>query len=82
MTCLMLSSMPLNVPERPIPSGVVSIGAATAWGLLLLIGGIVAAWQASWESGMLAAAIAVAALVYDKFGKHHTVLGTHQHGIV
>ncbi|MBX2820196.1 MAG: UbiA-like protein EboC, partial [Rhodothermaceae bacterium] len=62
-------------PERPIPSGKVSIGAATAWGLLLLIGGIVAAWQASWESGVLAAAIAVAALVYDKFGKHHTILG-------
>jgi len=62
-------------PERPIPSGQVSLGAATGLGLGLLAIGILAAFQVSRLSGLLAIAIAAAALLYDKWGKHQSILG-------
>ena len=62
-------------PERPIPSGRISMTGAVVFGLVLLFGGILAASLASWQSGVIAAAIAVAALLYDKFSKHHTFFG-------
>ena len=62
-------------PERPIPSGVVSVLDASMFGIFLFIGGIAAAWQSSWESGLLAVLIAFAALLYDKFSKHQTLWG-------
>ena len=62
-------------PERPIPSGVVSVGEATVLATALLIFGIVCALVVSVVSGVLAAAIAGAAVVYDKWGKHHDYLG-------
>ena len=62
-------------PERPIPSGQASLSGAVVFGLLLLVVGILAAWQVSWKSGVLAAGIALAAVLYDKFSKHHTFWG-------
>ena len=62
-------------PERPIPSGRASLSGAVGFGLILLTGGVVAAWQADWISGVIALGIAIAALVYDRFGKHHTLFG-------
>jgi len=62
-------------PERPIPSGRASRQGAILLGSLLLLVGIVAAFQVSWLSAILAPSIAVAALLYDAFGKHHPVLG-------
>lgn len=62
-------------PERPIPSGRVPMAGAVIFGLVLLIGGILAAWQSDWVSGVVACCIAVAALIYDKFGKHYTIWG-------
>ncbi|WP_242919978.1 UbiA-like protein EboC [Pontibacter liquoris] len=62
-------------PERPIPSGVVTVKGASALGAILLIGGIVAAWQVSVLSAILAAAVALLALLYDWKGKHQNVLG-------
>jgi 4-hydroxybenzoate polyprenyltransferase len=62
-------------PERPIPSGLVEIQEASLLGSLLLLTGICAAFFVSMLSGVLAAAIAVAALVYDKWGKHQAFLG-------
>ncbi len=62
-------------PERPIPSGTVSITAAGVFGAALLGGALFIAWRWSPLSGMIAAAIAVAALFYDRIGKHHAVLG-------
>lgn len=62
-------------PERPIPSGSVSMTAAAVFGAVLLIGAVFAAWRWSPLSGTVAAATAVAALVYDGIGKHHSVLG-------
>lgn len=62
-------------PERPIPSGQVPMAAAVALGLVMLVIGVMAAAQVSALSFGLAVAIALAALLYDKFSKHHTFLG-------
>ena len=62
-------------PERPIPSGIVTVKGASALGAILLIGGILAAWQVSALSAILALAVALLALLYDWKGKHHPVLG-------
>ncbi|GHA79368.1 UbiA-like protein EboC [Pontibacter akesuensis] len=62
-------------PERPIPSGKASLAGATILGLVLLIGGILAAWQVSDVSALIALAVALLALLYDWKGKHHTFLG-------
>lgn len=70
----------LERPERPIPSGLITKGQAALVATLLLVGGIFAAAQVHTQgllsaSGLLAAATAVAAVVYDKWGKHHSFLG-------
>lgn len=62
-------------PERPIPSGLISRTEGALLGGILLFIGIVAALWVSALSGVIAIAIAVAALVYDKWGKHHNFLG-------
>jgi 4-hydroxybenzoate polyprenyltransferase len=62
-------------PERPIPSGRATLRGATTLGIALLLTGIAAACIVSAKSGIIATAIATLALVYDKFGKHHSILG-------
>lgn len=62
-------------PERAIPSGRASRTGATIFGLSLLVIGIGAAALASWQSGGIAAFIAIAAILYDRYGKHHALLG-------
>lgn len=62
-------------PERPIPSGVVSLGEAALSGGLLLLSGIFLAFLISNTAGLLAVTIAIAALVYNKWGKHQFFLG-------
>ncbi len=63
-------------PERPIPSGLISEKEGAILGTTLLIIGVAAALLFSvYPSGIIAFAIAVAALVYDKWGKHHSFLG-------
>lgn len=62
-------------PERPIPSGRASLSVAIALGLTLLAIGIASAAMVSGLSAALATAIALTALVYDKWGKHHTWFG-------
>lgn len=66
-------------PERPIPSGVVTQTGAAIWGGLLLTGGVLAAavvHQVVFSpSLLLAIAIAVSALIYDKWCKHHFIAG-------
>ncbi len=62
-------------PERAIPSGAVSIMEATVLGIILLVIGLLAAFAFSVWSGLIAFLILVFALVYNKFGKHHTFLG-------
>jgi 4-hydroxybenzoate polyprenyltransferase len=62
-------------PERPIPSGVVSRRAAGLFAALLLSLGVLAAWQVSSTSGYVAAAVALAVVLYDGVGKHHALIG-------
>jgi 4-hydroxybenzoate polyprenyltransferase len=62
-------------PERPIPSGSVSLAAAAVFGAALLGGGVFIAWRWSTLSGAIAIATGASALLYDAAGKHHAVLG-------
>lgn len=62
-------------PERAIPSGAIRIKEAFTLGIILLALGITAAFTYSLISGIIAFMIASLALIYDKFGKHHTFLG-------
>jgi 4-hydroxybenzoate polyprenyltransferase len=62
-------------PERPIPSGQVSVTKAGILAGSLLLLGIVAAWQVSLTSGLLALSVALLALLYDSWGKHQLVFG-------
>ncbi|HRO47641.1 UbiA-like protein EboC [Agriterribacter sp.] len=67
-------------PERPIPTGLISKNAAALWGTVLLLGGIAAAAAVHTtglfsSSALIAIAIAVCAVVYDKWMKHNSFLG-------
>jgi hypothetical protein len=62
-------------PERAIPSGVVSLREATLLGIFLLLWGIGFAFSYSNHAGALAAAIACAALLYNKVSKHYAFVG-------
>lgn len=62
-------------PERPIPSGRASRRGGALFGCVLLVGGIVAAYQAGAVSALLAALIAGAAVLYDARTKHYSVIG-------
>src|SRR5690242_9394824 len=62
-------------PERPIPSGEVSLKNAVLLGSILLLIGVITAAFVNSLSLLLAILVAVAALVYDKFSKPHSILG-------
>jgi 4-hydroxybenzoate polyprenyltransferase len=62
-------------PERPIPSGRATLGGAITLGVVLLLVGICSAFTVSITSGIIATIIAILALLYDKYGKHHPILG-------
>jgi 4-hydroxybenzoate polyprenyltransferase len=62
-------------PERPIPSGEVTVLEAAVLGGLLLVLGIISASLCGFVSGLIAFMIAAFALLYDKAAKHHPVLG-------
>lgn len=62
-------------PERAIPSGAITIREAWVLGSVLLIIGVLFALSFSLFSGIIAFSIAVAALIYDKFSKHYSLLG-------
>ena len=68
-------------PERPLPSGRASLSGAILLGTGLLFIGIVAAAMVSNLSAILAAVVAITALLYDKYGKHQTVLGPLNMGV-
>jgi 4-hydroxybenzoate polyprenyltransferase len=62
-------------PERPIPSGLITVNEATVLATALLVTGIGLALICNPISFMLAIMIAIAAVVYDKWGKHNNFLG-------
>lgn len=62
-------------PERPIPSGQVSIGKASLLAIGYLIVGIIAGFLVNGLTGYLAVMIAGFVLLYDRFTKHNLLLG-------
>jgi 4-hydroxybenzoate polyprenyltransferase len=62
-------------PERPIPSGMVSLTEATAFGTLFFGIGIGAAALFQTESLIIAILIVLACLSYNRWAKHYTVWG-------
>ena len=62
-------------PERPIPSGEVPITYAGILAVVLLLTGILAAWQVSVMSGTIALVVAILSVIYDAWGKHQLILG-------
>jgi 4-hydroxybenzoate polyprenyltransferase len=62
-------------PERPIPSGLIRKREALILGLCLLTAGVIFAFLTSITSGAIAVTIAVAAVIYDKWAKHHAFMG-------
>jgi 4-hydroxybenzoate polyprenyltransferase len=62
-------------PERPIPSGRVSVSAAAWLGGGLLTLGVLAATAATATAGAIAIAIVACILLYDSWGKRHDVIG-------
>ncbi|GAA4438504.1 hypothetical protein GCM10023188_33990 [Pontibacter saemangeumensis] len=62
-------------PERPIPSGRASVSGAATLGAILLAVGVLAAWQVSGLSALIALAVAFLSLLYDWKGKHQNILG-------
>jgi len=62
-------------PERPIPSGKVTVDQAMVLGFFLLLLGCFAAFFNHSISGIIAVLIAVLAVTYDAYGKHHFFLG-------
>ncbi|MCC7042479.1 MAG: UbiA-like protein EboC [Acidobacteria bacterium] len=62
-------------PERPIPSGRVTVGAAAMLGTSLLAGGVGAAAAAGPIPAAIAAAIVLAVVLYDAWGKRHPFIG-------
>ncbi|PJZ80790.1 UbiA-like protein EboC [Leptospira meyeri] len=62
-------------PERPIPSGKVSKRSAFFFGSILLLLGITFSFLYQAQSGWIALFIVFAILTYNRFAKHHSVLG-------
>jgi len=55
--------------------GIISVNEAAWQGIILLLAGIFAAFMVNPISGIIATIIAVAAVIYDKWGKHSSLLG-------
>ena len=62
-------------PERPIPSGKIPVKAAGVFGISLLFAGILSATLYSFESGVIAIVVALLTVIYNRFAKHHQILG-------
>jgi 4-hydroxybenzoate polyprenyltransferase len=72
-------------PERPIPSGLIRESSAGLFGIILLLLGITSAAFSKPQlfslSTMIAGAIAIAAVLYDRWLKHHGFFGPLTMGI-
>lgn len=62
-------------PERPIPSGMISVAEATAFGTLFFAIGVGAAALFQRESLVIALVIVLACISYNRWAKHYTVWG-------
>lgn len=62
-------------PERPLPSGRASMRGAVGLGSALFLLGVVAAWWVDLSAVLIATAIVLMCLIYDRWAKHHSVTG-------
>ncbi|MDH5825704.1 UbiA-like protein EboC [Sphingobacterium sp. SG20118] len=62
-------------PERPIPSGLISERGATIFGAIFFLIGVGTATFIGATTTVLAISIMVACLLYNKWAKHHAILG-------
>lgn len=62
-------------PERPIPSGKVSVRQATLFGSFFFTLGLLAAFMVNVSAGSIALFIVIAALFYNKWAKHQLLIG-------
>lgn len=62
-------------PERPIPSGLISLSAATVFGSACFLIGIISAYFVGSLSFILSICITLACLVYNKWAKHNSLFG-------
>lgn len=65
----------INRPERVIPTGRVGLTEAKILGTSLFAIGLSSAFLVSTISGIIATSIILLALSYDKYAKHHKVIG-------
>lgn len=68
-------------PERPIPSGLISVQSAAIFGGILLNLGVLCSFLVGPVSGMLAVALGLFILLYDAVGKHHSFFGPLNMGV-
>lgn len=62
-------------PERPIPSGKVKKSNAALMAGLLILFGVLAAFQVNLWSGFIALSVGLLAVLYDAWGKHQAIFG-------
>ncbi|MCM4168886.1 Protoheme IX farnesyltransferase [Arenibacter antarcticus] len=62
-------------PERPIPSGLVSLKSAAIFGGSLMALGFLAAFWIGLTTGVVALSLGLSILLYDALGKHHAFFG-------
>lgn len=71
----------LERPERPIPSGLISLRSAIVFGSLCFATGLFAAGFCQPVSLLLALSITIACLTYNKWSKHHPFWGPFNMGV-
>ena len=65
----------LERPERPIPSGIIPRSHAGIFGAILLLGGVVSAYQVNTISALIALLTAILVLLYDAWSNDHPFFG-------
>ncbi|MCK0144980.1 UbiA-like protein EboC [Arenibacter sp. F26102] len=68
-------------PERPIPSGLISVKSAAIFGGVLMNLGVLSAFLVSSVCGIIAFSLGLAILLYDALGKHHSFFGPLNMGV-
>ena len=68
-------------PERPIPSGLVSVRSAAIFGGVLMNLGVLFSFLVGTVSGMVAITLGLSILLYDALGKHHSFFGPLNMGV-
>ena len=68
-------------PERPIPSGKITTPFAILIGIILNIIGVGCCFLTNQICGLIGALIAISAFLYNKFSKHHPIIGPTNMGV-